>query len=193
MIKQSVLIISRSYVIRKGLKSLFDELDTGYNVLFSDDGNIPVPVSAEFIFLDPEITFPEIIGQQLEGIPVFERPKIILLSWGTPGRNKNHPHVLDLSQSKSLVLPQLKDYLGTPEKESFAYSTTDPLSKREINILRLVALGNTNKEIAEKLFISTHTVITHRKNITRKLGIKTVSGLTVYAILNKIIHLEDHQ
>ena len=56
-----------------------------------------------------------------------------------------------------------------------------------------VARGLTNKEIAEDLFISTHTVITHRKNIVRKLGIKTVSGLTVYAILNKIIDMTDLQ
>ncbi len=65
------------------------------------------------------------------------------------------------------------------------------LSERENEILRLVALGLTNNEIGEKLFISVHTVMTHRKNITRKLGIKTVSGLTVYAILNKLIIAEE--
>jgi DNA-binding CsgD family transcriptional regulator len=43
------------------------------------------------------------------------------------------------------------------------------------------------------LFISSHTVMTHRKNITRKLGIKTISGLTVYAILNKLINVEELQ
>ncbi|MCT4589986.1 MAG: LuxR C-terminal-related transcriptional regulator [Carboxylicivirga sp.] len=68
---------------------------------------------------------------------------------------------------------------------------TEELSPREKAILKEVALGLTNKEIAEKTYISTHTVISHRKNITRKLGIKTVSGLTVYAILNNIIHMED--
>jgi DNA-binding CsgD family transcriptional regulator len=43
------------------------------------------------------------------------------------------------------------------------------------------------------LFLSVHTVTTHRKNITKKLGIKTVSGLTVYALLNKIIKMDDLQ
>jgi DNA-binding NarL/FixJ family response regulator len=61
------------------------------------------------------------------------------------------------------------------------------ISGREKEVLRLVALGLTNKEIAEMLFISMHTVITHRKNISSKLGIKTIAGLTVYAVINKLI------
>ena len=64
-------------------------------------------------------------------------------------------------------------------------------TEREKEIIRQIALGKTNKEIAEELFISTHTVMTHRKNITAKLAIKTVSGLTVYAILNHLITMEE--
>jgi DNA-binding CsgD family transcriptional regulator len=52
-------------------------------------------------------------------------------------------------------------------------------------------MGYASKDIADKLNISTHTVITHRKNITEKLGIKSIPGLTVYAILNKIIDTEE--
>ncbi len=61
------------------------------------------------------------------------------------------------------------------------------LSKREKEVLKAVALGHSNKEISSELSISTHTVITHRKNITSKLGIKSIAGLTVYAVLNNII------
>ena len=67
----------------------------------------------------------------------------------------------------------------------------EELSHREKEVLKLVALGLTNKVIAEKLYISTHTVITHRKNITAKLGIKTIAGLTVYAVINKLITPEE--
>lgn len=69
----------------------------------------------------------------------------------------------------------------------------DELSLREKEIIREIALGGTSQEIADKLFLSPHTVITHRKNITRKLGIKTISGLTLYAFLNNIINIEDTQ
>ena len=62
----------------------------------------------------------------------------------------------------------------------------DKLSAREKEILSAVAQGLLNKEIAAKLNISIHTVISHRKNIARKTGIKTIAGLTAYAILNNL-------
>ena len=65
------------------------------------------------------------------------------------------------------------------------------LSSREKEILVSVAQGLLNKEIADKHNISINTVITHRKNITRKTGIKTVPGLTVYAILNNLIDINE--
>lgn len=67
----------------------------------------------------------------------------------------------------------------------------DTLSIREKEILVLVVKGMTNKEIAEKLFLSTHTVITHRRNIARKLEIHSTAGLTVYAIVNKLVELDE--
>ena len=63
------------------------------------------------------------------------------------------------------------------------------LSPREKEILVCVAKGMLNKEIADALNISIHTVISHRKNITQKTGIKTVAGLTVYALLNNLLEI----
>lgn len=61
------------------------------------------------------------------------------------------------------------------------------LSEREKEILVAVAKGKTNKEIADEFNISVYTVISHRKNITQKTGIKSIAGLTVYAMLNNMI------
>lgn len=72
-------------------------------------------------------------------------------------------------------------------KRKTANTASEELTAREKDVLKLVALGYSNKVIAEKLFISIHTVISHRKNITEKTGIKSISGLTVYAILNNLI------
>lgn len=65
------------------------------------------------------------------------------------------------------------------------------LSAREKEIVVCVVKGMTNREIAESLFLSTHTVITHRRNIARKLQIHSASGLTIYAIVNKFVELSE--
>ena len=64
------------------------------------------------------------------------------------------------------------------------------LSPREIEVLSLVAQGFINKEIADRLHISLSTVITHRKNVTEKLGIRTVSALTMYAVMNGYVEMD---
>ncbi|WP_217930097.1 helix-turn-helix transcriptional regulator [Bacteroides caecimuris] len=67
----------------------------------------------------------------------------------------------------------------------------DTLSQREKEIVICVVKGMTNKEIAEKLFLSIHTVITHRRNISKKLQIHSAAGLTIYAIVNKLVTLNE--
>lgn len=90
--------------------------------------------------------------------------------------------------SKSEILLILESFFNINKIDN---SESNVLSSREIDILKEVALGYPNKEIADRLFISINTVITHRKNLTEKLGIKTISGLTVYALMNKLINPED--
>lgn len=70
-------------------------------------------------------------------------------------------------------------------------SEKSPLTRRETEVLRLVVQGLLNKEIAEKMGVGMTTVITHRKNLTRKLGIRSVSALTVYAVTHGIIRVEE--
>ena len=66
---------------------------------------------------------------------------------------------------------------------------TEELSEREKDVLIQVVRGLSNKEIADVLCISTHTVISHRKNIARKLNIHSTAGLTIYAIVNKLVDI----
>lgn len=83
---------------------------------------------------------------------------------------------------------KIKDICGLKDKKQEEKET---LSVREKEIISLVVKGLTNQEIADKLFLSIHTVITHRRNIARKLEIHSATGLTIYAIVNKIVNLED--
>jgi DNA-binding CsgD family transcriptional regulator len=97
---------------------------------------------------------------------------------------------IHLHENKESIIRKVHDLLDRGDSAE-SVSLSMKLSPRETTILRMVSLGLTNREIAEKLFLSAHTVITHRKNISSKLGIKSVSGLTVYAIVNNIITIEE--
>ena len=97
---------------------------------------------------------------------------------------------LPMLSSKEVIVEQLQGLLmGEPSGAGgvMAAETNKDLSLREVDVLRQVVKGITNKEIADRLNISLNTVLSHRKNITAKLGIKTISGLTFYAIMNGIV------
>ena len=94
----------------------------------------------------------------------------------------------DVDSINSKISTLMRTDKDTEEKNG---DDTESLSQREKEIIINVVKGLTNKEIAEKLFLSPHTVITHRRNIARKLQIHSSSGLTIYAIVNKLVELED--
>ncbi len=97
---------------------------------------------------------------------------------------------LDINQNEQQLAKSILQLMerghGHPQVAN-ASQEDSVLSLREIEVLRLVVQGYINKEIADKLNISLTTVITHRKNITEKLGIKSVSGLTIYAVMQGLI------
>lgn len=94
------------------------------------------------------------------------------------------PAILNIYDTEAGILSTISPFLKAQEP---SLSDTGTLSAREIDVLRQLAKGKSFKEIAETLFISVNTVTTHRKNISAKLGIKSVSGLTVYAMMNGIV------
>ena len=125
------------------------------------------------------------------------KPKTIVLVGGDNQPQLSGVPTLNIYQDeKSLVkyilqLHQHGHQERHPGKKHIQMEKTDhELSAREIEVLVLITKGLINKEIADKLNISLTTVISHRKNITEKLGIKSVSGLTIYAIMNGYIEAD---
>ena len=96
--------------------------------------------------------------------------------------------VIEINDSRSKIINKMNGFV---QHETTKGADDVELSKRETDVLVAVAKGMMNKEIADQMNISIHTVISHRKNITRKTGIKSVSGLTVYALLNNLIDEKD--
>ena len=90
----------------------------------------------------------------------------------------------------------VEDEILVPAVERLAAEGVEPpkseaLSAREREIVVCVVKGMTNKQIADALCISAHTVITHRRNIASKLQIHSAAGLTIYAIVNKLVELSE--
>ena len=94
---------------------------------------------------------------------------------------------LSAEESDKEVIDLITSLLTADEREE----VQGELTPRERDIIIGIVKGMTNKEIADELFISLNTVTTHRRNIVKKLDIHSASGLTVYAIMNKLVSLQD--
>ena len=99
---------------------------------------------------------------------------------------KSYDDAISVYDSAETVNDKLARLVSEPERDK----RHESLSGREKEVIACVVQGMTNKQIADKLFISTHTVITHRRNISAKLGIHSPAGLTIYAIVNKLVELD---
>ena len=194
----SFILVIDSYLVRKGLVSVLNHMQG-------------VRIITEFDAADPFIKYAQnhaidflIISQSLfsQSSPAFlARPelleKTILLKEGSnveidghPGKQEEAYASIQLSERREEITRKIRELLNSNGSVlSSDYAMV--LTQREKTIVRHVSLGLTNQQIADELFLSTHTVITHRKNISGKLGIKSVSGLTVYAIVNNIITIEE--
>ncbi|MCO6499829.1 MAG: response regulator transcription factor [Vicingus serpentipes] len=95
--------------------------------------------------------------------------------------------ITDTNNGKQFYCGHVIDILAEAANNEANDCAGISLSEREIEIIKLISDGLTNKEIADALFLSTHTVNTHRKNIMNKLGIKNTAGIVIYAVKENII------
>ena len=196
MEKLKVIIATESYVVNQGFHLIFNKLRQSH-VMDKVDSMKELNTfigkeSVDLILLSTNL----IHGFELNDL--FKRfgknrPQLIayISDENKVFENQNlFSETIRINDSKDEILKKLNNLMDRILGNSVENESSD-LSEREKDILKEVAQGLTNNEIADKLFISAHTVITHRKKITKKLGIKSVSGLTVYAIINGLIEMED--
>lgn len=103
---------------------------------------------------------------------------------------KEYDDHLSICDDRETIATKINQLLCTDEEEE-KENEQETLSQREKEIITCVVKGMTNKAIADQLYLSIHTVITHRRNIARKLQIHSPAGLTIYAIVNKLVELQD--
>lgn len=186
---KAVVIIHPSEIVRKGLSSIFEEKPGLYLFSYSDLSLLNFEklnkislliliVPADCARSDRMVELRTVVANHLY-IGISNSPE----TFTNPDL---YDHVFNLDAPVSKIVEVVQSFFSGSES-----GQSEELTVREKEVLRLIALGNTNKAIADILFISTHTVISHRKNITEKLGIKSIPGLTVYAIIQRIIDPSD--
>lgn len=191
-----VIIIEPSPVILAGLKSIISALPE-----FDVDSSFDTPVECvgRMSQLQPDIVIvsPSVfefskrfVVRSLLNIPDSTALVAFLYNFVEGAVIKQYDAVVDIFDNENAVRSKLANAIDM-HAETSEQGESYNLSEREIEILVSVAKGMSNKEIAEQHNISVNTVISHRKNISRKTGIKSVSGLTVYALLNNLIDQSD--
>ena len=186
-----IIICETSEIITAGLTEIIHNM-AGFDVVMRLD--TPDHLSERILSSDANILIinPILLGFSERSLPATlrkEHPNLsvvaLLTTYVEESILKMYDGIVEINDAKMKVISKLSQVVKNDDKLEKADDVE--LSKREIDVLVAVAKGLMNKEIADQMNISIHTVISHRKNITRKTGIKSVSGLTVYALLNNLI------
>ncbi|MFK5857549.1 MAG: LuxR C-terminal-related transcriptional regulator [Bacteroidota bacterium] len=192
---KKVIVVSNAFLLSVGIENLVLELSgmLVVQVYNGSEKNIFEKILSnkpEFVIIDPN-SVADILIPLTRKLSQEKLIKVIGLVSSNTDQNivSRFQYTLNIKNNKYQLIETLKKIIGKENNKSD--QNEQLLSKRETEILRNLALGQTNQEIADKLFLSIHTVTTHRKKITRKLGIKTVSGLTVYALMNKLVDIRE--
>jgi len=206
-----VLIVDDHAVVRSGLKLLLDaepdleavgEAENGSRALFE-----AIELKPDVVLMD--LVMPEAGG--LESMPTLLQSvpdtRVLVLSMqddpryvreafaaGASGYLLKEAADVDLvaairavAAGERYVHPTLGARMVAADATARQRAETDPLSEREREVLHLLALGHTNQEIADMLFISVRTAETHRAHIMRKLGLSTRAELVRYAIAEGLL------
>ena len=195
--KYRTIIIEPSEVIREGIK-LFLEKSSDFQIIdcFSDlqsfEGK-PTKEDIQIILFNPTIikSYKSTNIRSLFSDYPNAGLIAILYQYVDLDTLQSFDGILDIYDEGWTIPKKIIKIVETMQPRNDQSTENIELSDREKDILVALAQGLTNKEIADKLHISTHTVISHRKNIIRKTGIKTVSGLTLYALFNNLVSQDE--
>ena len=192
--KRKVLLIEPSAIIARGLESLLGDMgEFKVSAILTDisrsGGARLRQIDADIVVVNPEVLDYDSRARARSIIAEYtDIPAVALLTSPCDEEAlRQWDAVITVHDSSVAIVKKLRAALESGQESSRVEG--EELSAREKEILICVAKGMLNKEIADLYNISIYTVITHRKNITRKTGIKTVAGLTVYALLNNLIDI----
>lgn len=185
-----ILIAEPSVIIRSGVVAVLKKLNN-INIDIAEISRIE-DIKSHVNQSNPDIVIinPSYLGvfapQQLKNNAI----KIIALqhTLSDSAALKHYDDIISIYDSSNVINDKL---IAMIDSGASGDDNKREISAREREIISYIAKGFSNKLIADKLSLSTHTVTTHRRNIATKLQIHSSAGLTIYAIVNKIIDIND--
>ncbi len=196
MKNNKIIIAEPSPIVAAGLSSFFDNMNQISVVSIVDNidnlQNKMIVHNPELLIINPILfgySIDKLFKQISQNFP--DTISIALVSsYFDKSLLKNFDDIIELNDNKQKIINKIVNILNKNDESSAQNDSVD-LSNREIDVLVCISKGMTNKDISDLLNISVHTVITHRKNIVKKTGIKSVAGLTVYALINSLVEESD--
>ena len=191
--KIKITIIEPSEIVATGLKRLIEQNGSFHIVkafCSMHEYNTMPNGNPDIIIVNPLTTDESSDLRSL--LQASSNTSILAINYGPYDEEALHDYdgVISIFNTHEQIEKKLSAAIkNTSDKET--YDNNNELSTRECEILTAVAKGKTNKEIADEFNLSIHTVISHRKNISHKLGINSIAGLTIYAVMNKLLDVED--
>lgn len=193
----NIVIVETSEIIYEGIFSILTNTGQLYSIHTADNlcelEQLQIRTKAEIILINPlliqnQIKLFQSLKKEMHGVYWIG----IIYSLIDSQLLSVLDDTININDSPNKIISLLQKFLISKNQPDNQNRPQETLSERETDVLKLLVTGNANKEIADKLNISTHTVISHRKNISQKTGIKSVSGLTIYAVVNNIITIDSY-
>ena len=189
-----IAVVEPSVIIRSGLLAVLKRLPA-FEAEIVEIADLTQLISTlNWRKPDVLIVNPAFLGvfslQQVKNESKCRQMRCIALQNGSIDSSVLRPYdeTISIYDSAEQIREKLFRVTHDTEREE---SREESLSDREKEIVVGVVKGLTNKQIADQLCLSTHTVITHRRNIAAKLQIHSPAGLTIYAIVNKLVELNE--
>lgn len=187
-----IVIAEPSVIIRSGVISVLKRL-TMLNIDLAEISDIST-LSAQLCKFKPDVLIidPSQLGifslQRLKNKVGCSDIKTIALqnTMVDSATLRHYDQVISIYDSSDTIKDKLERIILPEDKNS----NKQELSVREKEIVVCIVKGLTNKQIADELILSTHTIMSHRRNIANKLQIHSPSGLTIYAIVNKLVEID---
>lgn len=190
----SIVVVEPSAMVSRGLAAIVEESGSQVTVTRMEDPAVLIrqagrhPVDVAIVNPVCVLKDPGLLDSLRDALPGVTRLSLVYAYYDS-ALLALFDATLSIGDAPHEIMSTIRKTAGRPE--GLPAVASEALTDRETEVLKLLASGFSAKEIADRLNISAHTVVSHRKNISQKAGIKSVAGLTLYAVVQGLVATED--